>query len=58
MNDFDPPGYITLEKALERFGQLMRAVEGEVEKASSKGPGLRCSSGLLTARRVVLATWL
>ncbi len=27
-------------------------------QAGGKGPGLRCSSGLLTARRVVLATWL
>jgi hypothetical protein len=27
-------------------------------QAGGKGPGLRCSRGLLTARRVVLATWL
>jgi len=27
-------------------------------QAGGKGPGLRCSSGLLTARKVVLATWL
>ncbi len=36
MNDFVPRGYLTLEKALEHFGQLKHAGEGKAEKASSK----------------------
>ena len=36
MNEFDPRGYLTLEKALEHFGQLKHADEWEAEKASSK----------------------
>ncbi len=36
MNEFEPRGYLTLERALERFGQLRRADESEAEKASSK----------------------
>ena len=36
MNEFVPRGYLTLERALEHFGQLRRADESEAEKASSK----------------------
>ena len=36
MNDFVPRGYLTLEKALERFGQLKHPDDWEAKKASSK----------------------
>ena len=36
MNEFVPRGYLTLEKAVEYFGQLKHAGEWEAEKASSK----------------------
>ncbi len=36
MNEFVPHGYLTLEKALEHFGQLKHADEWEAEKTSSK----------------------
>ncbi len=36
MNDFVPRGYLTLEKALEHFGQLKHPDDWEAEKASSK----------------------
>ena len=36
MNEFVPRGYLTLEKALEHFGQLKHADEWEAEKTSSK----------------------
>ncbi len=36
MNEFEPRGYLPLEKALEYFGQLKHPGEWEAEKASSK----------------------
>ena len=33
------------------------ARHGAADQAGGRGPRLRCSNGLLTARRVVLATW-
>ncbi len=36
MNEFVPPGYLTLDAALERFGKRKHAGDWETEKASSK----------------------
>ncbi len=36
MNEFVPRGYLTLEKALERFGQLKYADDWKARKASSE----------------------
>jgi hypothetical protein len=48
---------LALDISLSATSSLSRGMTPPGQ-AGGRGPGLRCSSGLLTARRVVLATWL